>query len=238
MTSEYSTIAVEDELLNKLRAYINFTDNRERIEEKQTTFTGNGTKSIFELSKNTMSFVKNVFVNDVKLIYGKDWVNHFRDDLSDSDTKRIGSVEFFNAPADEAVIEITWGEQIGDGQFIYDKFSKLTLEESNYPRIGMEITVNSRPRGHGGGDDYAISHSHLIQIQVVDVSIMRTKYISNEIENFLKKNIRNFWHFKTIFPSNLQSIDNFQDDGSRSFYRIINYEIPDIREVIQFAEAL
>lgn len=231
---KYNLIQLQDEFLNKVRAHNNHLDPQERVELKTKTFTGTGTQTIFKFEKNNFSFVKSVTVDGTPLYYGTGYVVNFRDDLSDPSTDRYGSIEFVTAPTNNANIETVWGKRTGQSEFVFDSFPRVDLEEKEYPRVGLQFTVNSNPRGTGGGDEYAIQHSVLIEIMVIDTSIMRTKYITTEIENFIKSNIRNFYWFKSIFPSTLQPLDNFRDDGLRSFWKISNYEIPDVRETVDF----
>lgn len=237
MTKEYSLINIQDEVLNKVRAYLNFTDPNNRVTEKQFTATGDGSTKLYRLSKNSLSYVKNVFVDSQKLFYD-DWKIYYRDGLSDTLGAKIGSIEFNSAPANASDIAITWGDQTGDGEYVYDKFSDLDLDRNAYPRIGLEFSVNSSPRGAGSGKDYALSHNILLQVQVVHTSKMRLKQICEEIENFFKKNMKNFSTFKTIVPSTINSSDNFREDAETSFFKIMNFEINDRREIIAFGDRI
>lgn len=216
---DFNIISLKDELLNKFRSNFNAYDSKSRVTEATLTTSGDAVTKSFLISTK-LSYIKTVTVDSISLSFGKDWSINWRGDDA-------GKITFVSAPSDNTDnIVIVYGYKSTLGNFVYPDFPRTDLGVSSLPRIGFKVTVNSDVGGFGNIIQMPYKHEILLQIKVVSDNTYEVDYLINKINDFLKKNCKNFYNFNFIMPQSIAEYDNFSDNTDRNYSKIVEYKIP------------
>ena len=216
---DFNIISLKDELLNKFRSNFNAYDSKLRITESTLVTSGDGNTKSFLISTK-LSYIKSVTVDNVELSFGKDWSIIWRG-------TDAGKILFVSAPSNNTDnIVIVYGYKSTLGNFVYPDFPRTDLGVSSLPRIGFKVTVNSDVGGFGNIIQMPYKHEILLQIKVVSDNTYEVDYLINKINDFLKKNCKNFYNFNFIMPQSIAEYDNFSDNVEQNYSKIVEYKIP------------
>lgn len=229
--TEFNLYKFKQEFLNKLRYGLNSLDTQSRITETTTSFDGDGSTEYFTLSPTNLAYVKSITVGGTMLKFGSEWDIEWRD-------SNKGKVHIVTAPGigtDNVVV--VWGNTSGNSNFIWGDFPKENLGVHTYPRIGFKLTARAEDGGLGG-DQHVLRNDILVQIKIVDVDTFDIDYIAAETADWIKKNAKNFYYFNYIKPSSYNEYDNYDDNTEISHYKMIEFEIPNKLEIVDYDEAV
>ena len=233
-TVDYDERRMHVELLNFLRGVARTVDPQNRITVQTTTEAyeslDNGKLSVGA----SLSHVENVVFEGESLVYGKDYLFHYDDDILKGETGLKGTIELLGSYNVSDEISFTYGVTSGaKSNLVYPDFPRIDLSKKSYPRIGFHTTTSTSPRGTTGGTQYTLNNSITIQIRVVATTQRRVKAIQQKIRDKILERHRGFYSFKYIKPTSQNTLNNFNEDNTQnSYYQEAVYEAPNQKEVI------
>lgn len=233
-TGELDIVKIEDEILNKLRFAINQYDTKNRVTETIRTHIGNGTTQLFLAHSTQLDYIKSVTIDGEQQVHGKDYEIVWRN-LNDYGTTAKGNIYFFNAPTNGTEIIITYGQNNG-GSFVYPDFPKAVLGESQFPRVGFQLTFAPTDGGGGAGRSHVLGYEGLLQIMIVDTYSKNTSYLATKIKTWFAQNCKNFYYVQYIQPTTIREYDIFNNNADKDFRKMVELRIPNRYEVVQFAQ--
>ena len=213
-----------DEIVHFLRVKI--TDRQSRTETATDTFTGNGTQTIFELTKDLDSkdrhkvmAIPSLTVDGTKQTYIADFDVGFR-----KDSPILGKVQFWNAPTTSTTILTNMHYKY---HFVYPENPRIDLTRESYPRISVQLfDVRTEDKAIGGK---VTSTDFIIMITVVDTKRDYVQDIMRQMRNLfiLEENKHGFQSFDYIHKPRLTPlIPNGEDQNDVVYVQQLELQIP------------
>jgi len=205
---------INEELVTHVRN--NVSDPNSRGTDKTAIFTGDGSTVKFTLPETTAKNIKFVMVGSTMKTRYSDYYVDYKDKANLS--KPV--IYLLTPPADGTLVEIkyNYGES-----WVYTDFPRLSLKNSDYPRIKIGI-LSVRTEEFGLGADFNISDM-LVEVIVWSKRTNQLEDIVKEIRDNLMRNKKDFHFFKLIIPSTIGPMLPATERGDSIVQRNCDYII-------------
>lgn len=229
-TVKFNLGNIKDEVLNKLRYGLNSFDSKSRIAESVKTFAGTGSQTRFLISTSGMNYIKTITVDGSIMKFATDYIIHWRGTYKNY-------IEFTVAPANASVILVTAGVKVAKGSFVFPDFPRTDLSLSNYPRVGFKVYSSVSPAGLGGRQQVT-NRELLIQVKIVGIDTREIDDLVGNVEDFIASNAKNFYNLPYIEPTAINEYDNFDDNTSTSFSKVIEFKVTNKISTAGYVDAI